>query len=69
MVREERQNAGCLAEATVDQYCTKQLKDPELAMAEEHLLICEWCLERVRTTDALITFLRRTAADRQPKSS
>ena len=48
---------------SLEQYALGQLREPDLAIVEEHLLVCEHCRARLADVDAFIRAMRDAARE------
>jgi anti-sigma factor RsiW len=57
-----------ISEDELDRYAARSLPESEAAAIEEHLLICEFCQDRLQLTDEFVAALRAATHERNLKS-
>jgi len=55
-----------LSNETLERFAEDRLDEPELALAEEHLLVCPACLSRLRTLDEYVSSMRAALRRSEP---
>ena len=51
-----------ISEDALERYAMRTLPEPELAVLEEHLLICAECRQRLQATEQYVAAMREAAA-------
>ena len=59
---------GHLREELLERYSLGTLLGAQVAVVEEHVLVCEACQEKLGFLDSWVTAIRRTGVERQPES-
>ncbi len=57
-----------ISEEELDRYAARSLPEPEAAAIEEHLVMCEFCQDRLQLTDEFVAALRAAVQERNQKS-
>jgi anti-sigma factor RsiW len=58
-----------ISEDQMDCYASRSLPESEAAAVEQHLVMCEFCQDRLQLTDDFVAALRAAVQQRNQKSN